>query len=222
MPNPVIKAIKNAVIPRGSKFRRVLLGPAAGCVMKLDLRDHMKLYLGIYEIELSRYLKSLVRPGARSFDVGGQGGYDALIMAKASGGPVVSFECDPQAAEEMRETFARNPSYSIETVESFVGSVDDEHHMTLDRAAREHFTPDFVKMDIEGAEDEALRGASRLLADRKPNLIVEVHAVDKEVACLEILRSHGYDPQIVDQRKWLKDLRPLAHNRWLICRGRDR
>jgi hypothetical protein len=213
--------IKQALIPKGYKPRRILFGPASGCVMAIDLQHQLKFFFGIYEAELTPHLKALIRVGARCFDVGGQGGYDALIMAKASGGPVVSFECDPQAAQAMRETFAFNPLYQIRTVKTFIGGIDDARHMTLDTAAREFFMPDFIKLDIEGMEDEALEGAKFILSERKPSLIIEVHAKDKEKNCLEILRSHKYSPLIVDQRRWLKDHRPLAHNRWLVCRGSD-
>lgn len=216
-----MQAIKRGLLPGGTRPRRLLLGPAAGCVMGIDLHHQLKVYFGLYEAELAPHLKALIRPGARCFDVGGQGGYDALIMAKASGGPVVSFECDPRAAQAMRETFARNPAYQIRTVETFVGGIDDARHMTIDSAAREFFVPDFLKLDIEGMEDEALAGAARVLSERKPGLIVEVHSAEKEEHCLGLLRSHGYSPLIVDQRRWLRDYRPLGHNRWLVCRGAD-
>jgi Methyltransferase FkbM domain len=211
--------LKQALIPGGPMPRKLLRGPAAGCVMEIDLHHQLSFYLGIYEAELVPHLKELIRPGAGCFDVGGQGGYDALIMAKASSGPVISFECDSTAAATMRDTFSRNPTYRIRTVETFVGRIDDVRHMTLDSAAQEFFMPDFIKLDIEGSEDEALDGAACVLSQRKPSLIVEVHSLSKEERCLEILRSHGYSPLIVNQRRWLKEHRPLSHNRWLVCRG---
>lgn len=213
-----MKTLKNAVLPKNSQFRKLLLGPAAGCVMQIDFAHHTRLYLGLYERQLNPYMKQLVRPGCRSFDVGGQGGYDALILAKLSGGAVVSFECDPQAAEEMRQTFARNP-FDIKTVEAFVGSGDG--CLSLDEAASRMFMPDFIKMDIEGAEVEALAGAETILSTRKPHMIIEVHGKPQEEGCLETLARHGYAPEIVNQPKTLRDHRPLDHNRWLVCRGRS-
>jgi hypothetical protein len=189
--------------------------------MPIDFHHHTLLYLGLYEIELSGFFQSAIKTGSHSFDVGGSGGYDALLMAKLSGGPVISFECDPSSASAMRETFARN-HFTIEVVEAFVSDTDVDRCKTLDLVASETFIPDLIKIDVEGAEDAVLRGARRILAERKPHLVIEVHSVDKDVACLQILRSHGYEPRIVNQRRWLKEHRPLAHNRWPVCRGRDR
>lgn len=215
------RACKNAILPKGKQFRKLRFGPASGCTMQIDFRHHMGLYLGLYERELEPYFRALVRKGDKCFDVGGQGGYDALIMAKLSGGgPVVSFESDPDAAEEMRETFARNP-FSVQTIEAFVGDRNDARHVSLEVAASQTFVPDFIKMDIEGAEVEALLGAGSILSEQRPDMLVEVHGRDQERRCLQILSSYGYALEIVDQRTWLKDHRPLEHNRWLVCRGRE-
>lgn len=35
--------------------------------------------------------------------------------------------------------------------------------------------PDFIKLDVEGAEGHALRGARRLLGERRPGLLLEIH-----------------------------------------------
>lgn len=215
-------SVKHALLPPGPRFRRIALGPAAGCVMSIDLHHHLRHFLGLYEFELIPHLKALIKPGYKCFYVGGQGGYDALIMANTSRAPVVSFECDAKAAEVMRETFGRNPAFEIQVAEVFVGDINDGRHMTIDEAACEFFVPDFIKIDIEGSEDEALRGAASVLSRRGPGLIIETHAVDKEEFCLGLLRSHGYSPLIVDRRRWFGEHRPLAHNRWIVCRGADR
>lgn len=215
----MVKACSRNLLPGGKNFRKLRFGPAAGCTMKIDFHRDLRLYLGLYESETRAWFDRLVKKGDKAFDVGGAGGYDALLISKLAGGAaVVSFECDHQAAEDMRETFRRNP-YPIETVEGFVG--DGDGHISLDEAATRFFTPDFLKIDIEGAEDQALIGATRIITTRKPSMIVEVHAEDKEARCLEILKGHGYDPIIVDRRTLFAETRPLAHNRWLICPGRD-
>ncbi|MEA3117059.1 MAG: hypothetical protein QOI13_329 [Paraburkholderia sp.] len=216
----LIRSCKNAIAPKGSAFRTLRFGIASGCVIKIDFRDNTGLYFGIYEKELEPYLRALLRPGYRCFDVGGQGGYDALVMAKLTNSHVISMECLPEAAEAMRDVFARN-RFQIQTYECFVGNGEDGSSMSLDVVACETFTPDFIKIDIEGAEVDALEGARSILATRKPHLVIEVHGLDKEIACLKILREYGYEPQTVDPRRWFKDKRVIEHNRWLICRGRD-
>jgi hypothetical protein len=159
----------------------------------------------------------MVRSKAKCFDIGGRDGYDALMMANLSQGKVASFECEPAAAEQMRHTFAQNPKLSIEVMEFFVGSEDCDRNITIDRASRELFVPDFIKLDIEGAEASALEGATETLATHRPNLIIEVHGADKEEKCISILQRFGYRIIIVDQGKFLKDPARLGYNRWLAA-----
>ena len=213
----VVQVAKRAMVPGGSRYRRIPIGPAAGCVMNLDLHHQMRLFLGIYEAELRPYFSELIHRGAKCFDIGGRDGYDALVLAKLSGGRVVSVECDREPATSMRETFARN-SYPIEVVEKFVCDREDATHTTLDRLATEIFIPTFIKMDIEGAEADALRGARGLLGGTRPPFIIEVHGEEVESECVEILAEYRYKIQVVPQRRWFKEVRPLAHNQWLVCR----
>ncbi len=71
--------------------------------MDIDFAHQTRLFLGLYETELNPYPRRFCRPGSRCFDIGGHCGYDALVMAKLTGGPVVSVDCDPDAIERMRK-----------------------------------------------------------------------------------------------------------------------
>lgn len=214
-----LKSVKDLILPKGAEFRTLPFGIVKGNVMKIDFHHNFRQFLGLYEYELNESFKELVAPGNKCFDVGGKGGYNALMMARLSqGAPVVSFECDPPAVEELHEVFARNP-YDIKIQQSFVGNQDDEEHITLDSACEKFFVPDFIKMDIEGAEVMALEGAANLLKNHKPKMIIEVHGKDKEEGCLKILQSHGYEVEIIDQSTILPEKREtFSHIRWLICR----
>jgi hypothetical protein len=212
----VVKSIKK-ILPHGRHYRKLLLGPAAGCVMALDFQSDLKAYFGIYEYELLPHLKRMVTQGANCFDVGGRGGYDALMVAKMSGGRVISFECAHEAAEVMRRTFARNSKLPIEVVERYVGAENGPGHITIDRASRELFAPNFIKLDIEGGEDVALENAKETLATCRPKIIVEVHGADKEEHCRSTLRQFGYNIVIINQGKFLKDPARRGYNRWLAA-----
>jgi hypothetical protein len=217
----LVRTCSRRILPGGKQFRRLPFGPAAGCIIKLNYHYDLRLFLGIYERETRKWFYRLVKKGYRSFDVGGAGGYDALLLSKLSGGgKVVSFECDPQLVEELGETFRRNP-YPIEAVAAFVSNRNGDGHLSLDAAAERFFVPDFLKIDIEGAEDQALEGAVSIIEARRPSMIVEVHGKEKEDRCLSILQGHGYAPIIVDRSKLFGEKRPMDHNRWLICPGKD-
>jgi hypothetical protein len=217
----VVRSCSRTFLPGGRKFRRLPFGPAAGCTMKINFHYDLRLFLGLYERETLKWFYRLVKNGYRSFDVGGAGGYDALLISKLSGGgKVISFECEDQAVEEMRETFRLNP-YPIEAVKAFVSDSDSDDQISIDEAANLYFVPDFLKIDIEGAEDQALQGAVSTITARKPNMIVEVHGAQKEDRCLSLLRDYGYEPIVVERCKLFGEKRPMLHNRWLICPGAD-
>lgn len=52
--------------------------------------------------------------------------------------------------------------------------------------------PDVVKMDIEGGEVLALPGMKRILAERRPLLLLELHGPESEQVAWEALKEAGY------------------------------
>ncbi|HEY4824564.1 MAG TPA: FkbM family methyltransferase, partial [Solirubrobacteraceae bacterium] len=67
---------------------------------------------------------------------------------------------------------------------------------TMDLQLARVAPPDLVKMDIEGAEVAALRGAEQLLREHRPTLICELHGTNRAVT--ELLRSYGYDVRTIE------------------------
>lgn len=215
--------MKNHVLPSGTHLRPVGLGVARGLVVPLDFTKHTRLYLGLYEIELTRFMRRFCTPGLRSFDVGAQIGYDALILARLTRARVISFESDAPLADSLAQTFAANGE---------VGALISARHATVGRVTRadgllalddvaygEGFVPGVIKIDIDGGEVEALLGARRILQHARPHLIVETHSLELERTCGMLLRDVGYRSIIVHQRRAWPDFRPTPHNRWLIAGG---
>lgn len=203
------RAVKTALLPEGRKVRRLPLGIGRGLRVGLDLQQSLRLYLGLYEIELNPYLRRLCQGPA--FDVGGQYGYDAAILARLSGERVVSFECEPACWPIIEQTIASNPQLDIALERAAVGG-----DAPLDEFAERHGYPRFVKIDVDGGEVDVLESAPTVLG-RRPGLIIETHSLELEQGCEEILRGHGYDVEIVNARRWLPDYRPTPHNRWIVA-----
>src|SRR5690606_35946614 len=88
-------------------------------------------------------------------------------------------------------------SFAPETVEVKADTLD-------------HFTdqyqvfPYLIKIDVEGAEEEVLKGATKLLSEKKPIIVMEFLHADKTKTgksphqkAAEILKENGYLPFII-------------------------
>ncbi|HEV3047165.1 MAG TPA: FkbM family methyltransferase [Solirubrobacteraceae bacterium] len=68
---------------------------------------------------------------------------------------------------------------------------------TFDAQLAEHPAPALVKMDVEGAEAAALRGAARLLSQVRPILLCELHGTADAV--MDVLDGHDYEVATVGE-----------------------
>ncbi len=137
-------------------------------------------------------------------------------------GRVIAFEADPEIAARLREHVDRNGFRSVTVAEKAVWSeasrvfferVDpgispdralghivstasantiEIDAVTLDDFARTSPAPDFIKCDVEGAEVEVFRGAQRLLAEKRPGILCEIHSETNRQALLADLKRFGY------------------------------
>jgi FkbM family methyltransferase len=65
-------------------------------------------------------------------------------------------------------------------------------------AAGECLPPRFLKLDVEGAETAALRGARELLSQQRPALALEVHSIQCMLGVSQLLHEHGYRLHLLD------------------------
>ena len=206
--------LRDAVM-RPGRVVRVPMGMAAGVRLEVDQNGSVHTYLGTAELELARHVRRAARPGAVCFDVGGHDGWYAMIFARMTGAPVVSFEADAGAVARMERNLARNPALApLVTVRHEMVGED-----TIDRLVRggELPVPALLKVDVDGGEMAVLRGAREVLARHRPHVIVETHTPGLERDCGDLLVAAGYRPLVVPQRKRLRQRRPAAHNRWLVA-----
>lgn len=71
---------------------------------------------------------------------------------------------------------------------------------TLDRVVTQQGLQrvSLVKIDVEGAESRVLAGAAETLKQHRPNLIVELHTPEQDLAVSAALRSVGYTLRRLD------------------------
>lgn len=111
-----------------------------------------------------RYLEGAfeVREGDIVVDAGvaeGNFALDAVEKAKK----IYLVECEHSWAEALRKTFEPWKE-KVVIVEKMLGDTDDGEHVTIDGLVEEGYV-NFIKMDVEGAEIPALKGASKVLAN---------------------------------------------------------
>lgn len=173
---------------------------------------------GVYEIEMLEALDRVLKPGMVCYDVGASIGYISILMARKAR-KVYAFEPAPHAIAEIRRQAAANNFSNIEVVPlpvsdcvktvsfqlsdtaygSRINSVLEERWKTisfdtttLDIFASTHEAPDLIKMDIEGEEGRALEGTRKVLSEKQPVLICEVHSAEQADHTGRVLAACGY------------------------------
>jgi Methyltransferase FkbM domain len=213
------------VLGYASRVRRLPFGPGRGLRMELHPTSPLDMYLGLYEYELARHVERLCTPGSVCFDIGAFDGYYALVFARLTGSTVVVFDSDAESCERVRRNCALNPEPGahVDVRQSYVAFETNpaQNCVALDDvlARGEIPVPGLIKLDVDRAELSALTGAKGLLAEHRPHLIVEVHSMELERQCAELMLELGYRPLIVTERRWLRENRPIEHNRWIVADG---
>ncbi len=105
-----LRGVLNRAAPQGSTEVTIAAGPAAGSQMYLNLQSEKDYWLGTYEIDLSKALVDLGKPGMVAYDLGANIGYISLIMAIIVGarGQVFAFEALPENLERLKHNIAIN------------------------------------------------------------------------------------------------------------------
>jgi FkbM family methyltransferase len=64
--------------------------------------------------------------------------------------------------------------------------------VSVDEYVRKFGEPDFIKCDVEGAEVEVFRGAEKLLKEKQPLILCEMHGEDNRQTLLKVFANLGY------------------------------
>lgn len=100
-------------------------------------------------------------------------------------------ECDPAWIYPLKLTF-KDYMDKIVLCTKFLGNTNDEKTITLDSLVGDDRV-DFVKMDIEGAEIDALKGGKNVFCNNDIRCsICSYHRHDDEKNIREVLESYGY------------------------------
>ena len=177
---------------------------------------------GGYEVECLERLGQALQPGYVMYDVGAHAGLYAMFGARLVGpsGRVVAVEAHPGNAAHVRGGLALNQISNCTVVCAAISDRVGQSHLfdsgnssmfqlaevsstavqrglavettTLEHLARRYGDPDVIKIDIEGAEALALRGAEPLLRRKRPVLLIEVHTAELANEVHPFLHEIGY------------------------------
>ncbi len=220
-------------IPARARFRRWnyrLYLPAkwrgGGSTSPYLFREH-------YEPEVM-LLERFLRPGMVFVDGGANTGVFTFTAARLVGptGRVLAFEpgaacfaaleasralnqfsqvkvwkaalSDRSGTAKLYHCWGQENAFSLGQEEN--ATFDEVATITLDEAAAAEQLPrvDFIKLDVEGAEELVLRGADKVLQQWRPMVLFEVNAeasrrlkLSPDGAC-QVLRQHGYQLLALD------------------------
>jgi hypothetical protein len=154
---------------------------------------------GLHEPLATRTFIQEIDAGDTVWDMGSKYGYFAHIAAEMSGPENVHvFEANRRTYRTRLAPFNdRAWDGELSVVPRAVGATATKWQVSGDDYAASHGTPEFVKMDIEGAELPAVKGMSEVIRQEAPTLLIEVHPPkinqhwhDSAESLIDILSEH--------------------------------
>jgi precorrin-6B methylase 2 len=219
-----VSAIKNLIVPSGSRPRTIPFGPFRGLILNIDLRSQSQFYFGLWELETYPYIRAALKEATWIIDVGAGFG-ELCILFRKNFCHAVAIEPDAASLSALHSNLALNglTDSDVEIVSRYVGTKSDQDHVRLDDIQVDRFGTGFIKIDIEGLEADALDSAVSLLNEVNLKLLIETHSRESESRCMAFLEQHQYYSKIINNSRWrwiIPERRPLPHNRWIWAERR--
>ena len=199
----------------------VLRGPLRGSKWIVGSSLH-SCWLGSYESEKQRRIARELRPDSVFYDIGSNVGlYSLLAARRVHSGMVYAFEPLPQNVWYLGRHLELNRVNNVEVLElavsdrtgtaffqegenSSMGHLTQKGNIRVCTATLDSLVlqeriapPSVVKVDIEGAELLALRGASECIQRYRPVIFVATHGREVHVECCRLLESWKYECRLL-------------------------
>lgn len=220
------------LIPKGMVLP-ILQGQLRGKKWIVGAGEH-GYWLGSYEYNKRLAFERLVDPDMVVYDIGANVGYFTLLASGLTGpeGRVVAFEPLPRNIRYLRRHVQINHLENVKVIEAAVSDHDGDGYfdlgpssamgrlavdgklkvqmVSLDTLLAEGqlAPPDVIKLDVEGAEYDALRGGWKLLETHRPLLFLDTHGRKAHHFTVALLDELGYCFEILDGKS-LQETREL-------------
>lgn len=210
-------------------------GHGRGIRLALDPRREKYYWAGTHDVAVQDALVRLVRTGTAFWDVGAHVGFFTIMGARLTGpsGQVHAFEPLPANRRRLERTVRLNSARNVAVHDVALTDEDgkrvlhghDESAMwtliaergktdgvsvscrSIDSLVKELGDPTVVKIDVEGAELDVLRGAIATIRRVSPKFVVEF-ANPNNVAVARTMLPHYQFEQLSDL-DWLLSSSPL-------------
>lgn len=223
--NKIYNFVKKLLFGTGVRQRKIVFGKARGLTMMIDPMYKFQRLIGLDEKEIQKFFVAHANTCEIFLDVGASDGYYSLLYKKFNAsGEAFLFEPGIDLRRLQVQHFQLNKimdGYNV--YEKFVSAKDDELNMSLDALNLQNRNI-LIKIDVEGNEMAVLNGMQHLLANNNCFLIIETHSLALENACIGFLKERDYTTRIINNAWWrffIKERRPLAHNRWLVAQKQN-
>ena len=232
--NPIGKLIRFplSLLPTKS-ILPILQGPAKGMKWIVGSGVH-GMWLGSYEADKQKLMTELSLEGTTVLDIGANVGFFSIFLSRLVGatGNVISFEPLPRNIEFIYQHIQLNKIDNIEIISAAVsdkigkmkfansplyaqGYLTDKGNVevnviTLDSLHNFINPVSLVKIDVEGAEIDVLRGGEKFFLENRPIILLATHGEKQANDCEEILEKYNYSMELID-----KDLYGFECDEWL-------
>lgn len=178
-------------------------------------------WLGSYESDKQQLFEKTIPEGSIVFDLGAHVGFYTLLASTLVGskGKVFTFEPMPANLFYLKEHLRINRITNVTVIEaavsncsgvtyfeegssSFEGRISSQGTLQVKTVSLDELidrgeipTPDYIKIDVEGAEMQVFSGAKSLLMNARPTIFLATHGNDVHQQCCEFLTSLGYQLQ---------------------------
>jgi FkbM family methyltransferase len=213
-----------SLIPRNARVR-IMRGPLRGYHWIAGSGPH-SYWLGFYEHPTQKFFIKTVRPGWVVYDLGAHVGFYSLLgsVLVGEGGCVVAFEPNPRNLHYLKQHIKLNHVKNVIVYEAAVTDVSGSAHFAATTSLSGHLSegahdtltvsaiklddlyaegkllaPQMIKMDVEGGEVAALRGATHVLSDCRPVILLGTHGLGVLDECSSFLKELNYSVQLAEK-----------------------